>query len=103
MIIGEKTAGRKWINYEIEESWNLGKGVLGIYIHNIKDRDDNQSNKGGNPFDKFTISNGKTKLSDVVKAYDPPFKTSSNVYNFISENLEAWVEEAINIRKNNKD
>lgn len=101
VLIGEKTAGRKWINYEIEKSWNLGKGVLGIHIHNIKDRDDKQSNKGGNPFNNFTINNGKTKLSDVVKVYDPPFTTSAYVYSHISKNIESWVDEAIKIRKKN--
>lgn len=30
VLIGEKTAGRKWINYEIENAWNNNKGVLGI-------------------------------------------------------------------------
>jgi hypothetical protein len=31
------------------------KGVLGIYIHNLKDRDGNESSEGRNPFlDDFT-------------------------------------------------
>ncbi|MBA2937014.1 TIR domain-containing protein [Paenibacillus sp. CGMCC 1.16610] len=100
ILIGEKTAGRKWIKYEIEKSWNLNKGVVGIYIHNLKDKDGNQSTKGKNPFDDFTITvDGKKKsLSGVVKAYDPPYKTSTYVYDHIKENLEKWVEEAIEIR-----
>jgi hypothetical protein len=32
VLIGEKTAGRKWIKYEIEKSWNSGKGVLGRFF-----------------------------------------------------------------------
>ncbi len=98
VLIGEKTAGRKWINYEIEKSWNLGKGVFGIYIHNLKDSDGNQSDKGKNPFDDFTLD-GK-KLSSIVKAYNPPCSTSTNVYDYIKDNLEDWTEEAIEIRKN---
>ena len=31
VLIGENTAGRKWIEYEIEKSWNDGKGSL-VYI-----------------------------------------------------------------------
>jgi hypothetical protein len=99
VLIGEKTAGRKWIKYEIEKSWNQSKGVLGIYIHNLKDKDGNQSSKGKNPFDDFTL-NGK-KLSSIVKAYDPPYTTSTNVYNYIKENIESWVQKAIEIRNNN--
>ena len=38
VLIGSYTANRKWINYEIAKAWNDGKGVLGIYIHNLKDQ-----------------------------------------------------------------
>jgi len=96
VLIGANTAGRKWIKYEIKKAWNDGKGVLGIYIHNLKDKEGNQSSKGKNPFDDFTI-NGE-KLSKIVKAYDPPYSTSTYVYNHIGENLIDWVEEAIEIR-----
>lgn len=101
ILIGEKTAGRKWIKYEIKKSWESEKGVLGIYIHNLKDREEKQSSKGRNPFEDFTLGDDKKKLSSIVKAYDPPYKTSKNVYDHISSNLVDWIEEAIEIRKNN--
>lgn len=99
VLIGAKTAGRKWIKYEIKKSWNDGRGVLGIYMHNLKDLDGNQSNKGKNPFDDFTMKSDSKKLSSIVKAYDPPYSTSKNVYGYIKENIEDWVEEAISIRE----
>ncbi len=34
----------------------------------------------------------------VVKAYDPPYSRSVNVYDYITKNIEEWVEEAISIR-----
>lgn len=98
VLIGENTAGRKWIEYEIKKSWNDGKGVVGIYIHNLKDSNSTQSKKGSNPFAAFTVGNDKKKLSDIVKAYDPPYSSSTNVYDHIKDNLEKWVEEAIEIR-----
>ena len=99
VLIGTNTAGRKWIKYEIEESWNDGKGVVGIYIHNLQDRLRNQSAKGRNPFDDFTMKRDDvTKLSKIVKAYDPPYTTSTRVYDHIKENMEDWVDEAMNIR-----
>lgn len=97
VLIGSETAGRKWINYEIEKSWNDGKGVVGVYIHNLKDFSGKQSTKGNNPFLDFNMSNG-SKLSDVVKAYDPPYYDSKHVYGHISSNLSSWIEEAIQIR-----
>src|SRR5437867_8357494 len=36
VLIGAATAGRKWINFEVMKSWNDGKGLVGIYIHNLK-------------------------------------------------------------------
>lgn len=96
ILIGTNTAGRKWINYEIKKAWDGKKGVLGIYIHNLKDKDSNQSTKGSNPFDGFTISG--TSMSSIVKAYDPPYSTSTYVYDHIKENLADWIEKAIEIR-----
>ena len=96
VLIGEKTASRKWIKYEIKKAWEDGKGVLGIYVHNLKDSDGNQSNKGANPFDDINVKG--TSLSTIVKAYDPPFSTSKYVYDHIEENLANWIEEAIKIR-----
>lgn len=100
VLIGENTAGRKWIEYEIEKSWNDGKGVFGIYIHNLKDKDGEQSSKGRNPFDDFTMHRDDEKLSSIVKTYNPPYSTSTDVYDYIKSNLEDWVEEAISIREN---
>lgn len=96
VFVGKNTAGRKWISYEIKKAWEDGRGVFGIYVHNLKDSDSEQTDKGSNPFDEFTI--GEEKLSSVVKCYDPPYSTSTYVYNHIKENIEDWIEEAIKIR-----
>lgn len=97
VLIGEKTAGRKWINYEIETAWTAGKGVLGVYIHNLKDSDGNASSKGKNPFDEFKV--GDEPMSKWAKVYDPPYSTSTYVYDYIKENLADWVETAIKLRE----
>lgn len=72
--------------------------MLGIYIHNLKNRDGEQLSKGNNPFDAFTID-GKS-MANIVKANDPPYSTSTYVYDHIKENLADWVEKAIEIRGN---
>jgi len=100
VLIGANTAGRKWINYEIVKGWDEGKGVVGVYIHNLKDSDGKQSSKGANPFASIRYGNTGKMLSSIVKAYDPPYSNSTNVYDYIKENLADWVEEAINIRNN---
>lgn len=100
VLIGAETAGRKWINYEIGKAWNEGKGVLGIHIHNLKNSEGRQSSKGANPFEGFTMDRDKSKLSSIVKTYDPPGYDSASVYAHIKANLSDWVEEAIRIRNN---
>ena len=96
VLIGHQTASRKWIKYKIKKAWDDGKGLLGIYIHNLKNQDGEQSSKGKNPFDGFTV--GKESLSDIVKTYDPQYKSSTYVYAHIKANLAGWVEKAIEFR-----
>ena len=96
VLVGENTAGGKWIKYEIEKAWSEGRGVLGIHIHNLKNSIGNQANKGRNPFEDFSVD-GKS-LSSIVKCYNPPYTTSTYVYDHIKENIESWIEEAIEIR-----
>ena len=96
VLIGEKTAGRRWVKYEITEAWKKGKGVLGIYIHNLKDSDGNQSKKGSDPFSSFKI--GDDSMTKYAKSYDPPFSISTSVYSHIVSNIENWIDEAIRLR-----
>ena len=96
VLIGSNTSGRKWIKYEIEKAWNDGKGLLGIHVHGLQNSAGRQSSKGANPFYTFSV-NGK-RLSSIVKAYDPPYKRSTNVYAYIKNNISDWIEEAIAIR-----
>lgn len=101
ILAGSNTANRKWINHEIIESWDKGKGVLVIHIHNITDRNDKQSSKGNNPLYYVTHCPSKKRLSTIAKSYDPPRTTSQGVYNYIADNIDDWIEEAIKIRKAN--
>ena len=49
VLVGTKTARRKWITYEIIQSWNKKMGVVGIYIHGLTNSDGKVSNKGRKP------------------------------------------------------
>ncbi len=98
VLIGSNTAGRKWINYEIIKAWDDRKGVVGVYVHNLQGSDGRQSEKGLNPFDSIGYGNTGRMLSSVVRAYDPPYFDSKQVYGYISANLANWVDEAVRIR-----
>jgi hypothetical protein len=97
VLIGKDTAGRKWIDYEIRKTWNDKKGVVGIYVHNLKNQEGYQPSQGRNPLADIPLTDGK-KLSDYAKAYNPPFNLSTDVYNYIRDNISDWVEEAVRIR-----
>ena len=49
VCIGNKTAGRKYINYEIEQSIKRGNGIVGIQIHHLKDQNGNTDSAGADP------------------------------------------------------
>jgi len=99
VLIGGNTAGRKWINYEIKESWKKGMGVLGVHIHNLTDHTGNFCSRGANPFSGLVV-NG-VSLGSVVVAHDPwVFLGSSADYrNHIAANLDGYIEQAITIRR----
>lgn len=100
VLIGKSTSGRKWINYEIKKAYELNKGIVGIYIHNLKDSDGKQTTKGSNPFYQFYIGEENNRLSNYVTCYDSPHSTSTYVYNDIKDNIEDLIEEAIDASGN---
>jgi hypothetical protein len=85
ILIGEDTYGKKWIDYEITASHKKGNGLLGVYIHNLKDKDKKISKKGKNPFDKWEF----TKAGEVV---------TYQVYDYVDDdgynNMGDWIEKA---------
>lgn len=101
VLVGNKTANRKWINYEIVESWNASMGVVGIYVHGLKNKDGYISIKGNNPFDHIDYGDEGKKLSAVVKCYNPAGSNSKERYSWISKHISNAVEEAIKIRGSN--
>jgi hypothetical protein len=75
VLIGAETASRRWVRYEIERSVALGKGLLGIYIHNLKDRHGYTDVQGANPLPRG-------------------YPTYDWVYDDGYRNIESWVEQA---------
>lgn len=102
VLIGSETAGRPWVEHEIVKGWNDKKGVLGIYIHNIKCAQKVRQGYSGtctmgqNPFDNVTLKGSGQKLSTIVKCYNP---NPVDPYNDIAANIETWIEAAIKARQ----
>ena len=101
VLVGKDTAERKWINHEIIESWNVGMGVVGIYVHGLKNQDGYITEQGKNPFDSISYGNSGKKLSAFVKCYNPAGSDSKERYDWISKYISDAIEEVIRIRKEN--
>jgi hypothetical protein len=101
VLVGSETANRKWINHEIVKAWDKGLGVVGIYIHGLKNLAGETSTQGYNPFDYISFGSTGKKLSSIVKCYNPTGATGKDKYDWISKHLENAVQEAIDIRGKN--
>ena len=94
VLVGKETSSRKWVKYEIEKAYALNKGIVGVYVHGLKDSDGNQTTKGSNPFFNIFTSSGH-RLSSYVECFDPPHVTSAYVYDDIKSELPDLIERAI--------
>lgn len=50
VLIGSQTSMRPWVRYEIEQSIARKNGLLGVYIHHLKDPNHPASVRGSKPF-----------------------------------------------------
>lgn len=78
VCVGAKTAGRKYINYEIDQSLARGNGLVAVQIHHLKDQ------------------NGETDSAGVI----PPKIESNGFKAYKYTNMDAlagWIEEAAEI------
>ncbi|WP_214738114.1 TIR domain-containing protein [Exiguobacterium sp. s162] len=89
VLIGAETSQRKYIRYEIKQSALRNNGMLGIYIHNVKDKEGLKTAKGKNPFNDFYFNQQgrKVYLSEIYPVYDW-------VNDNGRDNLGKWIEAA---------
>ncbi|SRR6266496_3592639 len=72
VLIGAQTSTREYVGYEIKQSHGKGNGMLGIYIHSMKDSSGLTDTKGNNPLDNWQVQrDGRTVLfSSIYPTYD---------------------------------
>lgn len=79
VLIGLETYDREYVQYEIQQSWDRGNGLIGIYIDKIRDQNSAIDFRGSDPFEKMGFTGIRTYDWVNDKGY---------------ENLGKWVEEA---------
>ena len=94
VLVGATTSTRRWVKYEIERAYKLGKGIVGIRIDRLEDSNGNQTEKGANPFYQLYADNG-CRLSNYVELYETDYLSSGYAYNDIKEHIEQLIERAI--------
>jgi hypothetical protein len=89
VLIGAETSTRSYVGYEIKQSHLKGNGMLGVYIHNLKDTAGKTGSKGKNPFENWQTEQGgkKVSFSSIYPTYD---WIGDNGYG----NLGDWIEAA---------
>lgn len=89
VLIGSQTNEREYVKYELQKSYAKGNGLLGIFVHNCKDKDGNTSAKGSN---SFGVIGKDANGNDVY------FSTNYTCYDWVNDNgyanMGAWIEAA---------
>ena len=86
VLVGSQTASSKWVKYEIKQAIDSSKGLFGIYIHDLKDKEGRTSEEGIDPLPAGYDCHDMGFLE---------FMSDYSTYNWIKSNLSDWVENAI--------
>lgn len=93
VLVGNQTASRPWVKYEIEKAWNDKRPLVGIRIHGLEDTTGKTDTQGSDPFASIKTTAG-VALSTYITLHAPTGSNSKAVYKNISDNLATWVANA---------
>lgn len=91
VLIGSRTSQRPWVRYEIQRALETGRGLLGVRVHKLNDRDGMGAPEGADPF----ATEALTSASILV---NPAGRTGPEAYASIRNNINDWIERAIEKR-----
>ncbi|MBG6082898.1 Cft2 family RNA processing exonuclease [Rubrivivax gelatinosus] len=89
VLFGAETFERQWVQHEIKRSYELGKGILAIDIHKVKDPQLGADVQGKNPLDYWHVE---------LDGRNVPFSSLYKTYDWVDHdgyhNISDWIEEA---------
>ena len=106
VLIGQETAERRYVQYEIGRSVARGNGLLGIYIHELRDKNiwtNLFGFRGSNPFEGFYVDGASRSMDPLDRFGDwlNDRKLLSHIvptYDWVGDdgytNFARWVERA---------
>lgn len=92
VLIGQETAGRSWVIYEIEKAWREKKPLVGIRIHGLS-AFGSVDRPGANPFDKVPGVNGIPVFDPTRTDWQGAIDTKATYANLVNS-MEGWVAQA---------
>lgn len=93
VLIGQETASRPWVIYEIEKAWFDKKPLLGIRVHGLSSFG-SVDRPGPNPFDKADVGAGIPVFDPTAKDWRG-YTDSQATYKNLVENLEWWAGQGV--------
>ena len=91
VLVGKETAGRKWVNYEINKAWKDKKPLLGVRIHGLASLSSGADTAGSNPFSvDARIPLFDPTVNDLYGRID-----TKATYNRLASNLESWSSQGV--------
>lgn len=89
VLVGPETSSRAWVQYELQQSYLKGNGILGVHIHNIKGWDGKTDTRGDALFGP---------LGKDASGNDVYFWSIATAYDWVNDNgytnFATWVENA---------
>ncbi len=90
VLIGSETSSREYVQYELQQSYKKGNGIIGVFINKLKDKDGKTSIKGDTTFGEL----GKDKNGESVY-----FFQVATTYDYVDDNgysnMGSWIEKAV--------
>ncbi|BBZ56035.1 MULTISPECIES: TIR domain-containing protein [Mycobacteriaceae] len=88
VLVGQQTAGRPWVKYEIQKAWHERKPLLGVRIHGLSSMG-NVDQAGPDPFAATGLG------SAGIPIFDPTRTDSQSTYATLRQNLAAWSDQGV--------
>ncbi|TQJ52236.1 TIR domain-containing protein [Phycicoccus sp. SLBN-51] len=92
VLIGQQTASRPWVQYEIKKAWADRKPLLGICIHGLSSLGQVDS-PGADPFKKAGLT-GVPVFDPTVRAWNGVVDSKATYRNLASR-LEGWSAQGV--------
>lgn len=93
VLIGEHTASRPWVIYEIQKAWADKRPLVGIRIHGLSDFG-TAGKPGADPFVKAGITSTIPIFDPTEKDWRGAIDTQAT-YKVLAANLETWVTRGV--------